>query len=101
MSLSVAIVPVTPFAQNCSIAMCTATNKAAIVDPGGETERIIQQLNAMKAVPEKILLTHGHNDHAGEANTLSIQLNIHIIVPHLCDLIWLEGLTKQDAMFNF
>lgn len=101
MSLSVAIVSVTPFAQNCSIAMCTATNKAAIVDPGGETERIIQQLNAMKAVPEKILLTHGHIDHAGAAKTLSEQLNIPIIGPHKGDLFWLEGLTQQAAMFNF
>ncbi len=101
MSLSVAIVPVTPFAQNCSIAMCNSTKKAAIVDPGGEIERIIQQLQSMQAIPEKILLTHGHIDHAGAAKALSRELNIPIIGPHKGDLFWLEGLAQQAAMFSF
>ena len=34
--LKVTVVPVTPIQQNCSIVACTATNRAAIVDPGGD-----------------------------------------------------------------
>lgn len=101
MSLSVAIVPVTAFAQNCSIAMCNSTKKAAIVDPGGDTPLIIKQLQAMQAIPEKILLTHGHIDHAGAAKALARELNIPIIGPHKADLFWLQGLAQQAAMFNF
>ena len=35
------IVPVTPFEQNCSILWCDTTRKAAVVDPGGDVERIV------------------------------------------------------------
>ena len=101
MSLSVAIVPVTAFAQNCTVVMCNNTKKAAITDPGGDTERILEQLKAMDAVPEKILLTHGHIDHAGASKELARVLNIPIIGPHKADLFWLQGLTQQAAMFNF
>ena len=101
MSLSVAIVPVTAFAQNCTVVMCNNTKKAAITDPGGDTDRILEQLKAMDAVPEKILLTHGHIDHAGASKELARILNIPIIGPHHADLFWLQGLTQQAAMFNF
>lgn len=101
MSLSVAIIPVTAFAQNCTVVMCNATKKAAITDPGGDTDRILEQLKAMDALPEKILLTHGHIDHAGASKELARTLNIPIIGPHKADLFWLQGLTQQAAMFNF
>lgn len=38
--LGIAVVPVTPFQQNCSIVWCTRTKEAAVVDPGGDVERI-------------------------------------------------------------
>lgn len=101
MSLSVAIVPVTAFAQNCSILMCNATRKAAIVDPGGDLDRIIQQVQRMGAEPEKILLTHAHIDHAGGTAALARQLNIPIEGPQEGDLFWIQGLPKQSAMFGF
>ena len=37
--LKVTVVPVTPIQQNCSIVACTATNRAAIVDPGGDPQK--------------------------------------------------------------
>ena len=39
MTLKVLIVPVTPFEQNCSILICEETNRAAIVDPGGDIQK--------------------------------------------------------------
>ena len=69
--LKVTIVPVTPFAQNCSIVACTATNRAAIVDPGGDVPRIREAIDQLKVTPERILLTHGHIDHAGGAADLA------------------------------
>lgn len=101
MSLSVAIVPVTAFEQNCSILMCTATNKAAIVDPGGDLARIKAQLNEMQAIPEKILLTHAHVDHAGGTAALARELNIPIEGPHEGDLFWIELLPASAARFGF
>ena len=48
MSIKVAIVPVTPYQQNCSVIKCEATGRAAIVDPGGDVDSIlsaVQQLD--------------------------------------------------------
>ncbi len=101
MSLSVAIVPVTAFAQNCCILMCNATKAAAIIDPGGDIERILQQVNAMGARAEKILLTHAHIDHAGGTAELARHLNLPIEGPQEGDLFWIQGLPQQSAMFGF
>ena len=76
--LKVTVIPVTPFAQNCSIVACTATNRAAIVDPGGDVARLRAAIDELKVTPEKILLTHGHIDHAGGAAELSEVLSIPI-----------------------
>ncbi len=101
MSLSVAIIPVTAFAQNCSILMCNKSKKAAVVDPGGDLERIVAQLQRMGATAEKILLTHAHIDHAGGTAALARQLNITIEGPQEGDLFWIQGLPNQSAMFGF
>ena len=59
------IVPVTPFEQNCSLLWCDASRRAAVVDPGGDVDRITEAIGALGLTVEKILLTHGHIDHAG------------------------------------
>jgi glyoxylase-like metal-dependent hydrolase (beta-lactamase superfamily II) len=69
--MKVAIVPVTPFAQNCSVIWCERTQRAAVVDPGGDLERIEQLLDQERLTLEKILLTHAHIDHAGATAELA------------------------------
>ena len=69
--LKILVIPVTPFQQNASIIYCTATKKCAFVDPGGDIETLLQEAKANELIPEKILLTHGHIDHAGGAKELS------------------------------
>lgn len=101
MSLLAHIVPVTPFAQNCTILVCETTREAAVVDPGGEVDRIIAQLDALQVKPTKILLTHAHIDHAGGTADLARRLQLTIEGPHEGDLFWIEGLPKQSAMFGF
>jgi glyoxylase-like metal-dependent hydrolase (beta-lactamase superfamily II) len=98
--LKVTIVPVTPFAQNCSIVACTATNRAAIVDPGGDVPRIRQAIDQLKVTPERILLTHGHIDHAGGAADLAEALNLPIEGPDERDGFLLENLEQQGARFG-
>ena len=68
------IIPVTPFQQNCSVLWCEDTNKAAVVDPGGENERIEAAIAEQGVEVEKIMLTHGHIDHAGGAADLAEKL---------------------------
>ena len=55
--LGIAVVPVTPFQQNCSIVWCTRTKEAAVVDPGGDVERIRGALNELGVTPVAIWLT--------------------------------------------
>jgi glyoxylase-like metal-dependent hydrolase (beta-lactamase superfamily II) len=98
--LKVTIVPVTPFAQNCSIVACTATNRAAIVDPGGDLPRIRAAIDQLKVEPEKILLTHGHIDHAGVAAELAEVLSLPIEGPDEGDAFLLDKLVEQGQRFG-
>ena len=59
-----AILPVTQFQQNCSFLVCEDTGKLAICDPGGDIASIEAAIRELGAEPEKILVTHGHIDHA-------------------------------------
>src|SRR4051794_19905497 len=98
--LKVTIVPVTPFAQNCPIVACTATSRAAIVDPGGDVARIREAIDRLEVTPEKILLTHGHIDHAGGAAELAEALNLPIEGPDEKDGFLLENLEAQGQRFD-
>ena len=78
MSIKVAIVPVTPYQQNCSVVKCETTGRAAIVDPGGDIDNILAAVEQLDATVEKILLTHGHMDHCAASDILRQKLNIPI-----------------------
>ena len=98
--LKTIIVQVTPFIQNASIVYCAETKKCAFVDPGGDIEIILEKAKQEELIPEKILLTHGHIDHAGGANELSEILNLEIEGPHLADKFLLDDLQRQGEMFG-
>lgn len=93
--------PVTPFAQNCSLVWCSATNKAALIDPGGETERLLAAIAERGLELESILLTHGHLDHVGATGELVANTGVPIIGPGQDDAFWIEGLAQQVQMFGF
>ncbi|MEQ8450009.1 MAG: MBL fold metallo-hydrolase [Nitratireductor sp.] len=98
------IVPVTPFQQNCSVLWCTKTGKAAVVDPGGDMERIeaaIDQARDGRGVAlEKILLTHGHLDHAGAAMVMKDKYGIPIEGPQEEEVFWLSAMEDQARRFG-
>jgi glyoxylase-like metal-dependent hydrolase (beta-lactamase superfamily II) len=95
------IIPVTPFEQNCTLLICPETKELAIIDPGGEPERILHAIAAEEATPRLILLTHGHLDHVGAAPTLAQRLAIPILGPHQADAFWLDALPQQAQLFGF
>lgn len=98
--LGIAVVPVTPFQQNCSIVWCTLTKEAAIVDPGGDVERIQAALKELGVKPVAIWLTHGHIDHAGGAADLADALALPITGPHEADRMLLDALPEQGLRFD-
>ena len=98
--LRAAIVPVTPIQQNCTLIWCTSTMKAAVIDPGGDLPRIRAAIAQAGVTVEKILLTHGHIDHAGEAKALADDLGVKIEGPHEKDRFWLQRLDQDGAKYG-
>lgn len=101
MSLKYRVIPVTPFEQNCTLLWCTETNKAAVVDPGGDLDRILAATEDEGVTLEKILLTHAHIDHAGGTAELAKSAGLSIEGPHKDDNFWIQGLAMQAQMFGF
>ncbi|AFT72421.1 Metallo-beta-lactamase family protein [Alloalcanivorax dieselolei B5] len=96
-----AILPVTPYEQNCSFLICEATGKVAIVDPGGDLPRIHQALEQLGGEVEKILVTHAHLDHVGGVADLAEELGVPIEGPHRDDQFWIDMLPQQSQMMGF
>src|SRR3546814_10728321 len=65
--MKAAIIPVTPLQQNCSLIWCTRTMRGALVDPGGDLDRLKAAVAKAGVTLEKLLVTHGHIDHCGQA----------------------------------
>jgi hydroxyacylglutathione hydrolase len=99
--LEFCIIPVTPFQQNCSIIWCSRTRRAAVIDPGGELERVIAEAERRGLVLEKILLTHGHLDHAGATAQLSERLALPIEGPQVEDTFWIDSLPQFAPTWGF
>lgn len=99
-TLRCAIVPVTPFVQNCSIIWDDDSKIGAVVDPGGDIERILKAASDHGINISKILLTHGHLDHAGAAAVLAERLGVPIEGPHIGDKFWIDGMGEQARMFG-
>jgi hydroxyacylglutathione hydrolase len=98
--LRIAVVPVTPFQQNCSLIFNADTKIGAVVDPGGDLERIEAAIEKAGISVEKILLTHGHIDHASGADELRERLKVKIEGPHSADQMFLDNLAKRGVEFG-
>ncbi|BBN81869.1 MBL fold hydrolase [Pseudoalteromonas sp. A25] len=99
--MKVITVPVTPFMQNARFITCEHTGKSAIVDPGGDVDKLLSQLKQQNLDIEFILLTHGHLDHVGAADELKKALKVDIIGPHKDEKFWFDALPMQSQMFGF
>jgi glyoxylase-like metal-dependent hydrolase (beta-lactamase superfamily II) len=99
-SLRVVVVPVTPFEQNCSLVWCAETQLAAVVDPGGDIEQVIAAADQNAVTIEKILITHGHLDHAGAAADLAEQLRVPIEGPQREDSFWIDRLAEAGRTYG-
>jgi hydroxyacylglutathione hydrolase len=47
----------------CYIVACEKTKKAAVVDPGGDEQKILAEIKARGLTVEYVIATHGHPDH--------------------------------------
>jgi len=97
--MQLTIVPVTPFQQNCSVLWCERTRAAAIVDPGGELDRLLEVVRERNLTLTKILVTHGHLDHAAGVAELARRCAVPVEGPHPDDAFWIDQLPVQAQQF--
>jgi hydroxyacylglutathione hydrolase len=95
------IIPVTPFQQNCTLLWCETTRLAAVVDPGGDMQKILAAITEEGVAVEKLLVTHGHVDHVGGAAELAKILNVPIEGSHVDDVFLLKELPIKAQSYGF
>ncbi|MFZ2301629.1 MAG: MBL fold metallo-hydrolase [Gallionella sp.] len=95
------VIPVTPFEQNCTLLWCEKTRHGAVVDPGGDVSRILAAITEEGVTVDKLLVTHGHIDHAGAAAELAEKLDAQIEGPHAEDAFLLDELPGQSQRYGF
>lgn len=99
--LKCAIVPVTAYQQNCSVLVCEATGRAAVVDPGGDVDRIKATIEQLGGTLDRIFLTHGHMDHCAAADDMRQEFGVPIIGPQKEDSFWMDKLPDWCQMSGF
>ena len=96
------IIPVTPFAQNCSLLWCTRTKQAAVIDPGGDLDTVLAEVREARRDahqdpadprPHRPCRRHGRAGASG--------CKLPIIGPHPGDKFWIDGIAEQGRMFGF
>ncbi len=92
------LIPVTPFYQNCTLLWDEQAN-AAIIDPGGDAEKIIKRVETLGLHIKMLLLTHGHLDHVGAAMELKHYFNVEILGSQQADKFWFDALKQQAEEF--
>lgn len=98
--LKAAIIPVTPLQQNCCLIWCTETMRGAFTDPGGDLDQLKAAALQQGVTIEKILITHGHLDHCGQAGILAKELGVPIEGPHEADRFWISRLDDDGANYG-
>ncbi|MFV0643203.1 MAG: MBL fold metallo-hydrolase [Sphingomonadaceae bacterium] len=98
--MKAAIIPVTPLQQNCSLIWCTQTMKGALIDPGGDLDKLKQGVERAGVTIEKLLVTHGHLDHCGQAGVLAKELQVPIEGPQKEDIFWISRLDDDGRQWQ-
>lgn len=99
--LKAAIVPVTPFEQNCTLVWDDETKRGAVVDPGGDVARIASAIEQVGITVEKIVITHGHVDHVAGVAELKQRLRVPVEGPHRGDAELIARLPEIAANYGF
>lgn len=99
MSYIIRSIPTGPIDVNCYVVGCTATGKAAVIDPGGDVPLILELLKNIRCTPEIIINTHGHFDHVGGNAGLLRETDAELLI-HADDLPFLRNSREHADMWG-
>ena len=68
--LNMTTLPLGSYQTNCYILWAEGANTCAVIDPGYEAKRVLEETGRLGLTIEAILLTHGHFDHVGAVEEL-------------------------------
>ena len=88
-----------PIMANCFILGCEETKVAAVIDPGDETDRILDTLLESNLSAITIINTHGHFDHVGGNRKLKEITGADILI-HPLDVSMLSKLSASAAAWG-
>lgn len=88
-----------PLAVNCYIVSDPETNEAIIIDPGSESNRIINLIEVRNLKLSAIINTHCHIDHIAEVKTIQDHFQAQFLI-HENELPVLNMLSKSDGLFG-
>jgi len=91
--------PVGPLQANCFIVGCDATRQAAVIDPGGDVDKILLALAKDKLTLKAIINTHGHFDHVSANKALKKASGADLMI-HPLDAPMLAQLARGAAMWG-
>jgi glyoxylase-like metal-dependent hydrolase (beta-lactamase superfamily II) len=89
-----------PFAENTYVVGDSETGDALLIDPGGETERVLGLLEPSGFAIRRIFLTHGHIDHVAGCAEAARRTGAPCQI-HRADADWLAAVPQQAEMFGF
>jgi glyoxylase-like metal-dependent hydrolase (beta-lactamase superfamily II) len=93
------VLTVGPVSCNCCILACRETGEAAILDPGGNPERILREVHAMGVKVGLLLHTHAHFDHILATGEIAAATGAAVLLPK-DDLALYEDLPRQALKFG-
>jgi hydroxyacylglutathione hydrolase len=97
--VKVATITVGAFQENCYLLVDDHSNKAVIVDPGSEGERLIDAIDRSGAELEAIWITHAHVDHVGAIASIKRKWDVPIYL-HPLDRRLYEAASRQAQVYG-
>ena len=88
-----------PIQANCFVLGCEQTLEAAVIDPGGEADRILNTLAESSLTTRFIINTHGHFDHVVANKRLKEVTGAPILI-HPLDAPMLNQLSSSAAAWG-